>query len=260
MVKNAIFQFFLPSNGIGKLKHYRILEDDNPPDWGLRSVNYFEKYAERHNADYFFFTEKSINSTSNYFEKCRIYLDGMFDQYDKVLYADIDVIPKNMEASVFDIDVIDVAGWPEWSYPKLKRSIPWNASKPLRDRYNHFGSKIVKAKTVPSSTIRMINTGVVLWSKKARLFARENFDSYEDWFQFRNSQLDKKWGGIAGHSSHCLDQPFFNAMWSKYDMDVLETSHIWNRFPTMDEDHPCNFAHYVNDHRYNITKQFEKLK
>ena len=100
-MKHAIFQYFLNYNGVGKCRHYK--DETGIPEWGARSVNYFKKYAEIHNADYFFFTDRYVNASSNYFEILRLYKDPLFDKYDKVLYTDIDVMPKNMSANIFNI-------------------------------------------------------------------------------------------------------------------------------------------------------------
>lgn len=243
---NAIVQYFLPANGVGKLNHYKNVK--GIPKWGMRSSSYFKRYAEKVGADYYFFTEPYVNATSNYFEICRIYLDEMLDQYDKVLYVDLDVMPKS-DNSIFEIPVVDVAGWPEYKHPKIKGNPQWKRDPSLISRFRHFGSDLVDAKTIQN--IRMINTGVLLWSKEARLKARENFDSYEEWFHYKNKLLDSSLGDV-GHSTHCLDQPFLNAMFNKYKFDVLELGYEWNRFPTYNENEPCNFAHYLGKDGKNV--------
>lgn len=255
-MKHAIFQYFLDYNGVGKCRHYRNIK--GPPEWALRSVNYFKRYAQLHNADHFFFTDRFVTATSNYFEILRLYKDHLFDDYDKVLYVDIDVMPKNMNADIFSVDVVDIAGWPEWKHPDLIGTPKWSATEPLKQRFRDFGSKIVNPKTIKSS-IRMINTGVILWSQQARLKARKKFDSHEQWFHHKNPLLNKKLKNV-GHSSHCLDQTYLNAMWNKYDFDVKELDIVWNRFPTKNESRECNFAHYTADHRYKIPDRYPKIK
>jgi lipopolysaccharide biosynthesis glycosyltransferase len=254
-MKNAIFQYFLDYNGVGKCKHYR--DEVGLPEWGQYSVSYFEKYAEMHGADHFFLTDRFVESTSNYFEITRVFKDPMFDEYDKVLYLDIDVMPKTMYASIFDIDVTDIAGVPEWKHPEYIGTPKWSARGPLAQRFRDFGTKIVPSESTPAE-VRMINTGVVLWSREARLKARELFDDHEKWFHHKNALLDPKLNSkIVGHSSQCLDQPYLNAMWNKYNFDVKELDNIWNRFPTKDEDHFCHFAHYTQDSRYKIPEIFK---
>lgn len=254
-MKNVVFQYFLNFNGVGKQgMHYPT---SGTPEWATRSVSYFKQYAERHNADHFFMEDRFVNATSNFFEVLRLYQDPIFDQYDNLLYVDVDVMPKNMDSNIFDLDVKDVAGWPEWGHPDVAVSVNWAANSQIKQRFEDFGSKIVAPTTVPNS-IRMINSGVMLWTRESRLKARQVFDDHEKWFHHKNALLDQKWVH-TGHSSHCLDQPFINAMWNKFDYDVMELGIEWNRFPTKSENRPCNFAHYVGDSRYNIPKMYKEI-
>jgi lipopolysaccharide biosynthesis glycosyltransferase len=255
MSKNIVYQVFFNANGVGKPNpHYPA---EGIPDWVNYSHKYFEKYAEMHGADYRFFRDRFVKSSSNYFEKARTWIDPFFDQYDKVLYVDVDVMPKNMLANIFDIDVKDIAGWPEWRHPDLKVKINYSPGNPMLQRYKDFGAPMTPAKT-NNSGVRMLNTGVLLWTREARLKARELFDDHEKWFHHKNPALTPGLRGV-GHSSHCLDQVYLNAMCNKYNFDVLELGLEWNRLPTKDENRPCNFAHYVGDYRFDIPDMFEDI-
>lgn len=254
-MKNVIFQYFLNYNGVGKQAHHYPTE--GIPEWALRSSNYFKAYAEKHNADYYFFTDRFVNATSNFFEVLRLYKDTLFDQYDKLLYVDVDVIPKNMNESIFDIEIKDVAGWSEYRDIDIAVPINWSATGALQQRFADFGSRLINSKNNFGS-LRMINSGVMVWSKKARLHAREHFIDHELWFNHKNALLDPKWTS-AGHSSHCLDQPFINAMWNKFQYEVVELDMKWNRFPTHNENKFCNFAHYVGDYRLKIPEMFPEI-
>ena len=247
---NCIIQYYVPFNGVGK----DILKEHFPteiPEWVKCSRDSFQHYADTHKCEHHFYTDKFVNSSSNFFEALRVYLDPQLDAYDKILYVDCDVLVKNYKnnANIFDLDVIDVAGVPEARHPAYKVPVNWGSGGPLSKRYAHFDTHMPKARTV--SGMRMINSGVVLWSKQARIKARELFVDHEKWFQFKNPILDpdvKGWG----HSSHCLDQPFLNCMWTKHNFDVMELPMEWNRFPTHDENYPCNFAHYVQNERFRM--------
>jgi len=254
-MKNAIYQVFFNANGVGKPNpHY---PESGIPDWVVYSYRYFKYYAIKHGVDYHFFRDRFVNSSSNYFEKARTWLDPFFDQYDNVLYVDVDVMPKRMDNNIFDIDVIDIAGWPEWRHPDLKVNINYSATGPMLQRYKDFGAPMI-APTTARSDVRMINTGVLLWSKEARLKAREKFDDHEKWFHHKNAALTPGLKGV-GHSSHCLDQVYLNAMLNKYEFDVLELPIEWNRLPTKLEDRECNFAHYVGDYRFDIPTIFKDI-
>ena len=252
--KNAVFQYFLNFNGVGKQGHHYPTE--GTPEWALRSSQYFRKYAETHDADYYYFTDRYINATSNFFEVTRIYQDPMFDQYDKVLYTDVDVMPKDMSKNIFDIPVYDVAGWPEHRHPDINVSVNWSAGQ-VAGRFADFGVPVVRPYSFMGD-LRMCNSGVMVWTRRARLKAREKFMDHEEWFNHKNALLDPKWTKFS-HSSHCLDQPFINAMWNKHNFDVTELPIEWNRFPCHQESRHCYFAHYVGDSRLKIPEMFPEL-
>lgn len=250
---NVIFQYYLNFNGVGKQgMHYPT---EGIPKWVFISSIKFREYAEKHNATHVMGLDRYVKSTSNFFEVTRLFRDPYFDQFDNLLYVDCDVIPKNMGANIFDVPFGDVMGWPEWRHPELAVKVNWNNESAVRQRFADFGAPLVKPKSI-DAPYRMINSGVMLWSKEARLKARDRFIDHEKWFHHKNALLDPKWKG-SGHSSHCLDQPYFNAMWNKFDFDVTECGPEWNRFPMKNENFPCNFAHYVGDYRYDIEKMYD---
>ena len=242
MSKNLVFQYHLPANGVGKLPHYE--NEEGIPDWAIRSNEYFQRYAETHGADYLLGTERTVDCDSNYFEICRVFLDPAFDQYDQVLYVDLDVMPKNMDANIFALEGnYHIRGWSEKKLPWMTGNPKWPISEPLVQRFNKFGAPIIRTK---EGHLRMVNTGVLVWSLEARIRARALFEHPQRWFSYNNTLLDDRLNPQAvGHSSHCLDQPYLNAMFnrSKFKVDLLH--HRWNRFPAVDENHECNFAHYV---------------
>ena len=256
MKKHAIFQYYLGYDGVGKQGKW--FDSPDAPDWAQYSIEYFKQYAAKHDADYYFSTERTVN-TENHFEHMRVCYDPLFEQYDKVLYVDVDVMPKNMEANIFDVDVVDLAGWPEWRHPDLDVQPNWHKiPASLTQRFADFGAQMVKPKTI-NAPVRIINTGVLLWSQQGRKKARE-FDKPDKWFRHKNPVLDQSISHkVVGHSSNCLDQTYLNAMLNKFKIDVTELPIEWNRFPTKNENRACNFAHYVGPHRRNIPTIFEEL-
>ena len=239
--KNCIFQFY-------------ISKDKNNPGvtpWVSKSINSFIKYANKHGVDYFFLPYPFTKELNNWhyqlwFEKIRIYKDTMFDKYDKVLYVDTDVIVKNIENNIFDIDVIDVAGHPERYSEALYPNPYWNdlfedAHRKVR---THFGGHCGKAKTV--DRFRMINTGVLIWTKQARLKAREKFIDPQLW-------IDEIFKHKLNHPQIEIgDQSCFNTMFELHNFDVVELGFEWNRYPTIDDNYPCNFAHYTSGSRHRL--------
>ena len=257
-MKNVVFQFHVPFNGNGlKNKEGAYYTGAGLNAWANRSSQYFQEYARRHNADYVLLQDKYVNSTSVYFEVLRLYKDPQFDKYDNLLYVDMDVMPADMDTNVFELDYVDVAGWPEHPDMAFSVKIPWpNERKQIAERFADFGAPVVESEI--ANSYRVINSGVMMWSKSARLRAREQFDDHERWYHHKNCLLDKRWRS-AGQRTHCLDQPYFNAMFNKYNYNVLELDKTWNMFPTKDPNAKCKFAHYIGAHKDKILKRFPPL-
>jgi len=210
-MKNAIIQYYIPFNGIGKkskLEYKYQLYPEKIPEWAEISSKRFKEYAKENDADYFLFQDKFVDCEELHFQALRLYLDPILDSYDKILYCDIDVVPKNMKENIFNLDVEDVAGWSETKSGNYKVPINWQGqSHFFNQRCNFFDSKAIYLKNV-------------------------------------------------GHSTHCIDQPFLNVMFNKYDFDVKELGIEWNRTPTKDEDYPCNFAHYTGNNKKKIIELY----
>ena len=253
-MKNVIFQYCIPFNGSGlKNKEGAYYTNAGPNSWVKKSTELFRQYAEKHNAKHIFLQDRFVNASSDYFEAIRLFKDPQFDKYDKMLFVDVDVIPVNSNVNIFDIDVVDVAGWPEHHFDGIEVKIRWKDQQlQMKKRFQAFGTDIVDS-TIAGG-MRMINSGVMLWSKDARLRARQLFDDHEAWYNYQNCILDRKWKS-SGPRTHCLDQPYFNAMFNKYDYNILELKKEWNRFPTKDDNMPCNFAHYVGKYKDRILKK-----
>lgn len=243
-MKNVIFQYYLPfenntTASFSQRKKY--YSGKNMPQWAEISKQKFSEYAKHWDADYVFSDKKTVDGISNYFEVARIFQDTMFDQYDKLLFCDLDVVPVDFSENIFDLPVVDVAGWHETDHLDFCQKINWHKQdKELEQKYKRFGTSLVKSNNKQS---RMINAGVVLWSKNARQRARQLFDDHNAWY------ADQKQG-----IRYSLDQPYINAMFNKHQFDVLELDRKWNRFPTKDDNTGCNFAHYVGHHKDKILK------
>jgi len=238
--KYAIYQYYVPN----KVDIHELYLNERLPEWVHTSINHFRKYAKEVGADYYFYTDTYCKEFEQFdglyfFEATRVYKDPQFDKYDKVLYVDVDVIPKR-PVNIFDIDVVDVAGAPERCFEEHILEITWcfePAATTIPQIRNQLGVPYAKAKTVDLP--RNINSGVLLWSKQGRLKARDLFDSPIDHVNKIMST------GISLVDVDIADQGFYNTMFEKYNIDVLELGMEWNRFPTKNDSFPCNFAHYV---------------
>jgi hypothetical protein len=193
----------------------------------------FEDYAKKIGAEHVYSDERVATkghgcSTSLLHECARVWLDPMFDQYDNLLFVDTDIV-VNTEENIFDqmesgADVYGVlesdfvtsngGGYNSWDYKE--------------DNYRDFVRKfdLHDCPIVPvmppnrPSKLTIMNTGVVLWSKEARLRARELFMNWEDWCYTGDF-----------HMSIMNDQPYISAQLMKHEFDVETIDTTWNDSP-----------------------------
>ena len=248
-MKNAIFQYMVLNPNV----------DERGDIEGLRRTDVYRKvadisrtsflgYADHVGADYHYsdeqvYTKGHDHSNALLFECLRVIYDPMFDQYDKVLFADTD-IAVNTEENIFDIctdrDVFGVlesdfvthsgGGYNSWDF---KRSV----AQEYYDKYAIHGIPIIP--TMPPnkpSKVTILNTGIVVWTREARLRAREVFMNWEDWFYNEDS--------TNFHVSTMNDQPYISGQLMQHDFDLVTIDQTWNDSP-----------HYKDDDEF-----FEKAK
>tara|TARA_R110002096_G_scaffold69149_9_gene166466 strand:- start:14091 stop:14918 length:828 start_codon:yes stop_codon:yes gene_type:complete len=251
--KNAIFQYMITSGVVddrGDIKGRN--RSELYQECAAISKQSFEEYATIIGADHHYsseriFTKEHGCSTSLLFECLRVIYDPIFDQYDKVLFVDTDIV-VNTTDNIFDLcddgaDVYGVlesdivtsngGGYNSWDY-KEKTFSEFVA------KFNQHGAPILP--TLPpsrTSKLTILNTGVVVWTREARLRARELFDPWVDWC----------YGKPAFHMSIMNDQPYISAMLGKYEFDLETISQNWNDSPhynTEDEFFDkAKFCHYT---------------
>jgi lipopolysaccharide biosynthesis glycosyltransferase len=225
-MKNLIVQYYI--------------SDDPIPEWAEISIELFKRYAKKHGVEYQF-TGKLEYCNNHYFENLKIVYKDEYLKYDKILYVDVDVIPENMEENIFDLDIKDVALAPE--YHLLGMDSPPLFSLPGYVRMyaqcaQMFDLPNVKPKTVKSPYL-MMNSGVIVWTKKGREKARQLFMNWEKWY---NTLKDK-------NRLICLDQPFINGQVIKH-LDYTELKLKWNHYPRFRfypgrAPNDINFIHYT---------------
>lgn len=233
----------------------------------------FKQYADKIGAEHFYWDERVATkghgcSTSLLHECARVWLDPMFDEYDNLLFVDTDIV-ANTEDNIFDVtesgaDVYGIlesdiktashGGYNSWDY---KEDVYLNFCR----KYMMHDCPIVPAMPPENhpSKIFIVNTGVVLWTKKARLKARELFLPWQDWCYKGDF-----------HMSIMNDQPYISAMLIKHDFDVETLPQTWNDSPHYETEQKffdvAKFCHYTggewkvdmvkhwNDKRYKTSK------
>ena len=254
MSNNVIFQYMIVNDAVDARGNIR--------GWlGTRSSLYrevadisrtsFEKYAKKIGAEHIYSDERVATkghecSTSLLHECARVWLDPMFDQYDNLLFVDTDIV-VNTEENIFDVmeSGAEVYGVLESDFVTANGS-GYNAWDGDEENYKNFCRKFEMhdCPIVPAmppnrpSKLTIMNTGVVLWTKEARLRARELFMSWEDWCYTGDF-----------HMSVLNDQPYISAQLMKHEFDVETIDTTWNDSPhyaTVSEFfEKARFCHYT---------------
>lgn len=272
-MKNAIFQYMI----IGP----ECDERGPVPQWPheSRSALYkktadlsalsFKKYAEKIDAFHHYsekkvFTKDKTGPTVLLFELLRIIYDPLYEQFDNVLFCDTDII-CDTEENIFDVHVAsgkevsgitesDIlvganpdeclkgngkSGYASWDHDD-------NKLQELVDKYGRLEIPVRTGEEMGTrhpSKVFIMNTGVHVWTKDARMRARECFD---DWYTY---MMD----GVKHNNPFWLnnDQPYISGMLAKYGFEINHLEQTWNDTPTHYHDgYPCwkgksKFLHYT---------------
>lgn len=217
------------------------------------SAESFRIYADKIGAQHHYstkqvFTAGHTGSTVLLFECLRMVYDTLYDEYDKVLFVDTDII-CNTEENIFDVveDGIDVTGVFESDIQTSKGGgyNTWDYNEEvytqLKEKYKRNNIPIVPTKPPNrTSNVTTFNTGVLVWTKEARLKARECFDSWLDYMKDGEEHGDPFWLNN--------DQPFISGQLMKHGFKVKSIDQKWNDTPTHwsdDRGYDMNFLHYT---------------
>ena len=236
-MKTAIFQYYISSGPL--------------PKWVEISSTKFKKYAEAHNADYIFSDTSMFSKGNVHFEQLRVVYDDIFEQYDRVLYADVDIIPENFSENIFEEDIIDIGMVPEYQTTGMNTA-PWYMLPGIEVKYKHLAKKfnipVLKPKTVQAPYL-MFNSGILLWTKSGIIKARKSF---LDW---------NKWANAGNHLMN-LDQGYSTSQVTKH-LDYTELNLKWNCFPRYkfnkgQEPEEINFVHYTGGKKKFIEELYDE--
>ena len=115
----------------------------------------------------------------------RLVYDKIYDDYDKLLFVDSDII-CNTEENIFDLMDCDVYGvfGPDIETSNGRGYCSWDFAESYKDISEKFQRRGIPV--VPNtwgkhySKVACFNTGVI-WSRDARLRAREVFDDWKNY-------------------------------------------------------------------------------
>lgn len=299
MKNNLIFQYLILDDDVDNrgMIYNPFLEKKVPrtevySEMAEISRKSFEIYAEHLGCQYMFSDEKWLtrghsHGTSPLFELLRIIYDPMFDQYDDILFADIDIVvntkdnifeqnPNNHEIfGVLESDVIidrdqpnptnpvTAGGYNSWDYDINNKA--W-----MNEKFNMHDCPVVPTVGYPSmrnSSIFIYNTGVLVWTKRARLKARKLFDPWQHWLYPKITNIK----AVQHHMSVMCDQPYISAQLMKHDFDVGLLTQTWNDTPVHYEDpmewvrqensRSCNMLHFTGgNHKCTMIEWYKQDK
>lgn len=178
--------------------------------------------------------------------------DSSFDKYDKVMFVDTDVFAKyNLDENVFDAFTGEI-GICDEPFQPLQRTITKGRITSKQDeRWAMMVKNMYGGTEVPRTKeglVRVFNTGMVLYSKEARLKARELFVGSSDPKFYvdmvKNMNLD---------SFYYADQNYLGAMMYIHKFDVQEMHNGWNSYIHYTRD-IHNIERYMKDFRTDDTK------
>ena len=226
------------------------------------SAHSFKKYANKIGATHHYSKKATITEgvgghTVLLFEVLRLIYDELYDDYDNLLSADTDIV-CNTEENIFDMHVAsgkDVSGIMESSihiargtsgkldYPYAS----WDNADPqyelICDKYKRLGYPVVpvEEEDINPSRVHIMNTGVHVWTKEARLKARELFDPWLDYLKDGEKYGDPFWLNN--------DQPYLSAQIVKHGLSINHMNQTWNDSPPHYKDWNAwkdqNFLHYT---------------
>ena len=234
LMNNLIFQYH-----IGK-----------EPPYVDTSRESFRAYAERHGLSYLFgetpFMDIEGFKFGPYFEILRMFYDDSFLAYDNILFVDTEVYATKDAPNIFDeVEFEDIAGCNERKIPGSNILPGWHNDKALiktiKDKFIFHGTDTMPAEQ-GGTRFRMINTGVLLVSHHALMVGKIYFDDWKEW-----TKTDDP-GFLLN------DEPFLNAMFNKYNFDVIEFDEQWNMPPHWFDLKPpkANFYHFSGNGKKNM--------
>lgn len=140
----------------------------------------FADYAQRIGADYRFDLNPNFfrHSYARYYHSLRPIFDPVFHEYDRVLFVDMDVFPReNLERNVFDEPLEHIALVQEPGQEELRKKragkINWDNDLRWADYVDEkWGLKVPRG---IGGNPHIFNTGVILFSKEGMLAAQKLF-------------------------------------------------------------------------------------
>lgn len=206
---------------------------------------------------------KNLGKYNPHYGAFKFIFDEKFDSYDSIMFCDCDVVPvDNLSESPFDEFNQEIGICEEYMMPDLRTKFNIGGINIHNDKkyanlceqkYNVVMSKDSLGRP------RVFNSGMVIYSKEARIKARQIFPDFKEYCQLVSRNLPPFYQG---------DQNYLNAMLPKFKwqlMDYKWNSQIFFKPGTSGDNRPIadyrsnpNFVHVQLRGADNYT--YDKLK
>lgn len=211
----------------------------------LAGVKAMKQYAERIGAEYIFddnphFLKNhfgyDFGNYSPHYGAFRPIYDKFFDNFENVLFCDTDVFPVDgLEENIFDDFYGDIGICNEPFQPKQRTITKGRITSAQDERWAKMVKDMwdVEVPRTDDGLVEVFNTGMVLYSKEARIKAREVWIDPKEYVDIvRSCGLD---------AFYTCDQPYLHAMMFVCDHYVQRMNNGWN-----------SYIHYTRDinHEY----------
>lgn len=217
-MRNLVYQYYIPYEANDADMGGEIM-----PEWAKAGSRSAKAYANATGAEYLLSHERYFPHLDPRLESIRLFCAPFFDQFDKILLLDLDMLIATHE-NLFEKDIGDVAmvhelGVHEKQGGWMNRVMNSKLSERGIIAYGKhlFGQDwaFPKSSLYPNEKFRYMNGGLQLWSKEGRQKAREHFTSIDHYVL---------------HTRY-TEQMYINLQLSQPQFDVTELDTSWNRLP-----------------------------
>lgn len=229
---------------------------DGPEKSGnLAGVEAMKKYADRIGVEHIYEHnpkwKTNLGSYSANYSKFKPVYE--YSNYDHVMYADCDLVPKeNCTENIFENFNGDLGICEEYNAPLARKK--YTIGGGINNKNDEKWVKLIEKKwrvTMPRNTQglpKVYNSGMLLWSKKGMKEARAKFYDFEKYVALITA--------FRLPPFYTCDQPFIHAMLEVCKLDWKQMPYKWNssvHYDPGNKVHPrpiidlrkdnCNFVH-----------------
>jgi hypothetical protein len=191
-------------------------------------VELMKEYASRIGADHVFeldpswpedarIQRKDLGKYNAHYGAFKPIFDSAYDDYDYILFADTDVVPRNTNENIFDeMGKAEIGICEEWMQPDIRSQISQFGISEANDLKFHDIIQQFYGLQMPRDykyRHRVFNSGCVVYSQKGRKKAQVVFKDFKQYVDLMADNLPDFYQG---------DQEYLNAMlpqfyWKKLD-------------------------------------------